>query len=180
MSRYRYFTPAEDTFLRDNIDSCYTLYDLVDLFNTNFPEHITNYANLQKRLQKLGLKKRTHNIRKEKVHHKNPIGTVIYTRGRNYARVKTEKGYIGAIPYFREKYGRGADEMPIHLNGDLCDFSESNIEWVSKSIFSSLHWRKWIFSDSELTKTAILAAKLLEFFPDIRHNENQYYRNRRF
>lgn len=179
MSRHRYFTPAEDAFLRDNIDSCYTMYDLANSFNANFPEHITNSANLQKRLQKLGLKKGTHNIRKEKVHHRNPIGTVIRTRGHS-ARVKTKNGYVGAIPYYREKYGRDAGEMPIHLNSDLSDFSENNIEWVSKWTHRAVLSRGWIFSDPELTKTAILTAKLLEFFPDLRHNENQYYRNRRF
>lgn len=179
MSKHRLFTAAEDDFLRDNINLCYTLYDLTDQFNAAFPEHITRYGNLQKRLQKLGLKKGTHNIRKEKVHNRNPIGTVIGTPGHT-ARVKTEKGYVGAVPYFREKYGRGKNEMPIHLNGNLLDFSVGNIEWVSKSIFSSLHWRKWIFPDPELTKTAILTTELLELFPDLRHNENQYYRDRRF
>lgn len=68
--------------------------------------------------------------------------------------------------------------MIIHLNGDLADFSEDNIEFVSRAIYSSLCWRKWLFTNPELTKTAILAAKLLEYFPDLRHNENQFYGNR--
>lgn len=107
----------------------------------------------------------------------NNIGTVI--RGRNHgARVKTENGYVAANAYFRKKYGRSKDEMIIHLNGDLADFSENNIEFVSKAIYSSLCWRKWLFTNPELTKTAILTAKLLEYFPDLRHNENQFYGNR--
>lgn len=172
-----YFTPAEDRFLRENLDKSYTLYDLTEIFNAEFPQHITTYGNLQKRLSKLGLKKGTHNIRKEKVYHRNPIGTVI--KGKSHgARVKTENGYVGANAYFRNKYGRSKDEMIIHLNGDLADFSEDNIEFVPKAIYSSLHWRKWIFTNPELTKTAILTAKLLEYFPELRHNENQYYGNR--
>ena len=68
--------------------------------------------------------------------------------------------------------------MIIHLNGDLSDFSEGNIEFVTKSVYSSLCWRKWLFKNAELTKTAILAARLLEYFPELRHNENQYYGDR--
>lgn len=169
-----HFTYAEDNFLRDNLDRSRTIYDLVESFNAEFPQHTTTYANLQKRLSKLGLKKGTHNIRKEKVHHRNPIGTVIKSSGRS-ARVKTEKGYVPANTYFRNKYGRSKDEMIIHLNGNLCDFSESNIEFVSKAIYSSLCWRKWLFTNPELTKAAILTAKLLEYFPELRHNENQWY-----
>lgn len=172
-----YFTPAEDKFLRENLDKCYTMYDLADRFNAEFPQHTTTYGNLQKRLSKLGLKKGTHNVRKEKIHHRNPIGTVI--RGKNNgARVKTENGYVAANAYFRKKYGRGKDEMIIHLNGDLADFSEDNIEFVTRSIYSSLCWRKWLFTNPELTKTAILTARLLEYLPELRHNENQFYGNR--
>lgn len=171
------FTPEEDNFLRDNLGKCHTLYDLTELFNSEFPKHKTTHCNIQKRLQKLGLKKGTHNIRKEKVRHRNKIGTVIKSRD-HAARVKTENGYIPANTYFRNKYGRSKDEMIIHLNGDLSDFSEDNIEFVPRSIYSSLCWRKWLFTDAELTKTAILAAKLLEHFPDIRHNENQYFGDR--
>ena len=66
--------------------------------------------------------------------------------------------------------------MLIHLNGDYADFSRDNIVLVSKSIYASLMWRGWVFANPELTKTAILTAQLLEFFPDLRHNENQYYK----
>ena len=171
------FTPEEDAFLRENIDRCRTIYDLAELFNAEFQRHKTTYANLQKRLSKLGLKKGTHNIRKEKVHHRNTVGTIIKSKGHG-ARVKTESGYVAATTYFRNKYGRSKDEMIIHLNGDLSDFSEGNIEFVTKSVYSSLCWRKWLFQNAELTKTAILAARLLEYFPELRHNENQYYGDR--
>lgn len=172
------FTPAEDKFLRENLNRCHTIYDLMDMFNAEFPYHTTTYSNLQKRLSYLGLKKGTHNIRKEKVHHRNPIGTVIKSEG-HAARVKTENGYVSANAYFRNKYGRSKDEMIIHLNGDLADFSEDNIEFVSKAIYHSLCWRKWLFKNPELTKTAILTTRLLEYFPDLRHNENQFYANMR-
>ena len=65
------FTKEQDCFLRDNIHKCYTLYDLTELFNNQFPEHLIKYSNLQKRLAKLGLKKETHNIRKDKIPSKN-------------------------------------------------------------------------------------------------------------
>ena len=120
------FTFAEDAFLRNNLQKCRTLYDLTDLFNAEFPSHTVTYSNLQKRLQKLDLKKGTHYWRKEKVRHKNEIGTIIQS-GRRTARIKTKNGYINANSYFREKYGRSPDEMIIHLNGDLSDFAESNI-----------------------------------------------------
>ena len=93
------FTPEEDNFLRDNLDKCHTLYDLTELFNSEFPQHKTTHCNIQKRLQKLGLKKGTHNIRKEKVRHRNKIGTVIKSRD-HAARVKTENGYIPANTYY--------------------------------------------------------------------------------
>lgn len=174
-----YFSQEEDKFLRDNIHKCYTLYDLADLFNKQFPEHSTNANNLQKRLSILRIKKGTHNIRK--MPSKNPIGTVIVDKHGKKARVKTENGYVQANAYFKKLYF-GENEkgkMIIHLNGDYSDFSRENIELVTKSIYTSLMFRKWIFKDPELTKTAILTAQLLELFPDLRHNENQYYGNRR-
>lgn len=172
------FTEEEDIFLLDNIHKCQTLYDLADLFNGKFERHQTNALNITKRLSKLGVKKGTHNIRKEKIKSKNKIGTVITNKDGKKARVKTENGYVNANTYFKEKYfpDSGKNEMLIHLNGDYSDFSVENIALVSKSIYSSLMWRKWIFENPELTKTAILTAQLLEFFPDLRHNENQYYK----
>ena len=53
------FTLAEDEFLRRHINQCYTLHSLVDMFNTEFPEHQIKYSNLGKRLEKLGIKKRS-------------------------------------------------------------------------------------------------------------------------
>lgn len=178
------FTTAEDNYLRENIDNCYTLYDLQESFNTEFPEHQINYSNLQKRLALLGIKKGTHNVRKGKMPRKNPIGTVISGscgKSRHGARVRTEKGYVSANSYFRNLYfgESGKKGMIVHLNGDLTDYSRDNILLVSKSIYSSLCWRKWFFRDAELTKTAILTAELLSFFPDLTHNENQYFKLRR-
>ena len=172
------FAEEEDNFLLDNIHTCRTLYDLADLFNEKFERHHTNARNISKRLSKLGAKKGTHNIRKDKIKSKNKIGTVITNKDGKKARVKTENGYVHANTYFKEKYfpNSGKNEMLIHLNGDYSDFSVENIALVSKSIYSSLMWRKWIFENPELTKTAILTAQLLEFFPDLRHNENQYYK----
>lgn len=175
------FTKEQDCFLRDNIHKCYTVYDLTELFNEQFPEHFTNARNLQKHLSKLELRKGTHNIRKEKIHSKNPIGTVIVNKDGKKARVKTENGYVQANAYFKNKYfgEHGKDKMLIHLNGDYADFSKDNVALVEKSTYSSLMFRKWIFKDPELTKTAILTAQLLELFPDLRHNENQYYKMKR-
>ena len=175
------FTKSEDDFLRDNIHKCYTLYDLLYLFNNRFPEHFIKYSNLQKRLSKLGLRKGTHNIRKDKIPSKNSVETVIVDKYGKKARVKTENGYIQANAYFKNKYfgEQAKDKMLVHLNGNYRDFTKNNLALVSKSIYSSLMWRKWIFKDPELTKTAILTAQLLELFPDLRHNENQYYKMKR-
>ena len=172
------FTEEEDNFLLDNIHKCRTLYDLTDLFNERFERHHTNARNISKRLSKLGAKKGTHNIRKDKIKSKNKIGTVITNKDGKKARVKTENGYVHANTYFKNKYFPESrkDEMLIHLNGDYADFSRNNIVLVSKSIYASLMWRGWVFANPELTKTAILTAQLLEFFPDLRHNENQYYK----
>ena len=90
------FTKEQDCFLRDNIHKCYTLYDLTELFNEQFPEHFTNVCNLQKRLSKLGLRKGTHNIRKDKIPSKNSVETVIVDKYGRKARVKIENGYIQA------------------------------------------------------------------------------------
>lgn len=178
------FTPAEDDFLREHIDECYTLHSLVDMFNAEFPEHQIKYSNLRKRLEKLGIKKGTHNVRKGVMPSKNPIETVILGSGkggadRHGARVKTENGYVSANAYFRKKYyGEKANGMIVNLNGNKADFSKENVMLVSKSIYHSLCWRSWLFADAELTKTAILTAELLSFFPDLIHNENQYYKMR--
>lgn len=175
------FTDEEDAFLRDNIHKCLTLYDLNDLFNEKFKNHQVSCGTLQYRLKVLGIKKGTHNIRKGKMPSRNSIGTVIVDKHGKKARVKTENGYVQANAYFKKLYF-GENEkgkMIIHLNGDYSDFSRENIELVTKSIYTSLRFRKWIFKDPELTKTAILTAQLLELFPDLRHNENQYYGNRR-
>ena len=170
------FSKAEDDFIRSHINGCETLHELVDLFNREFPEHQTKYSNLGKRLALLGIKKGTHNVRKGKMPSKNPLETVICD-GKHGARVKTENGYVSAHRYFKTKYfGENTEGMLVHLNGDRADFSLENIMLVPKSIYHSLCWRSWFFKDAELTKTAILTAQLLEFFPDLRHNENQYYR----
>jgi hypothetical protein len=71
------FTLAEDDFLREHIDECYTLHSLVDMFNAEFPEHQIKYSNLGKRLEKLGVKKGTHNIRKGAMPSKNPIESIM-------------------------------------------------------------------------------------------------------
>lgn len=178
----RRFTAAEDAFLKDNIGKCYTIYDLVDMFNGRFPEHTTNYRNLQKRLQKLGLKKSTHNIRPGAMPSRNSVGTVIRgSAGQHGSRVKTENGYISANKYFKEKlFGyTGNDKVIVHLNGDAADFSREHIELVSRPVYHSMCWRSWFFKDTELTRTAILTAELLLFFPDIIHNENQYCKIKR-
>lgn len=178
------FTEKEDNFLRDHINECYTLHELLDMFNAEFPKHQILYSNMGKRLALLGIKKGTHNVRKGKMPSKNPIGTVIkgsVTRsGRHGARVKTENGYVSAHSYFRNLYfgESGKKGMLVHLNGDVADFTRDNIMLVSKPIYHSLCWRSWFFKDAELTKTAILTAELLSFFPDLIHNENQYYRLR--
>ena len=174
------YSEAENKFLREHIHECYTLYDLLDMFNAEFPNHQLKTSAMQKHLTALGLRKGTHNIRKEKVKSKNPIETVIKGSGGigHGARVKTENGYVAAGRYFKEKYFGDKDGKLVHLNGDNADFSRENVVLVSRYIFSSLQWRGWIFKDPELTKTAILTAELLSFFPDLTHNENQYYRLR--
>lgn len=171
------FTKAEDDFLRNNIEKCHTLYELVELFNKSFPQHELKYSNLQKRLSKLGLKKGTHNIRKEKIKSKNPIGHIIIRNDGRHARVKTENGYVSANKYFLDKYfGKSVKtHIIVNLNGDKTDFSKENVECVTRSVHSSMCWRGWFFTNPQLTKAAILTVQLLEFFPDLRHNENQYY-----
>lgn len=180
MSRV-FFTPEEDAFLRENLEKSFDLRELNDWFNTRFPNHIITKGNMGKRLKKLGLKKGTHRIRKGVMPSRNDIGTVIVSKDGKKPRVKTENGYVQANPYFKKLYfGKNEnDKMLIHLNGDYADFSRDNVVLVTRSIYSSILWRKWIFKDPELTKTAILTAELLELFPDLRHNENQYYGNRK-
>lgn len=173
------FTTEEDEFIRNNLETSNTLHDLVERFNSRFPCHQIKYSNLGKRMQKLGIKKGTHNIRKERIWHKNAYGTIIKSKGKS-ARVKTEQGYVSANRHYREQLGVSEYEIIVNLNGDKCDFSDGNIEVVSRAVYASMCWRGWFFTDSELTKTAILTAKLLQYFPELIHNENQYYgiRNR--
>lgn len=172
MSRIN-FTPEQDAYIKETIDSCATVYDLTEMFNARFPEHTTNRSNIGKRMQKLGVKKGAHNIRPDHVHSTNAIGTVIYNSNHG-ARVKTERGYVPAGKYFRNLYGVKSGVM-IHLDGNLANWDIGNIETVDSSVYYSMCWRGWFFKDRELTKTAALAAKLLLYFKDIRHNENQYY-----
>lgn len=175
------FTQAEDDFIRENLNKCYTVYDLTELFNRHFPNHPTSRDNLQHRMMMLGLKKGTHNIRKGMQPSKNAIETVIAGSAkadgsRHGARVKTENGYVSANKYFKRKYfGENAEGIVINLNNDKTDFSRENVMLVSKAVYHSLCWRSWFFTDPELTKTATLAAELLLMFPDLTHNENQYY-----
>lgn len=183
MSR-AFFTPEQDDFLREHIGECYTLHSLMDMFNAAFPEHRITYSNLGKRLQKIGIKKGTHNIRKGKAKSTNAIGTVIKGsngNGGHGARVKTGNGYVCANTYFKEKiFGyTKKDKIIVNLNGDKADFSVNNVELVPKPVYHSMCWRRWFFTDPELTRAAILAAKLLSFFPDLTHNENQYCKMKR-
>ena len=174
----RKYTQEQDDLLRESISKSYTVYELTEKFNKKFPEHATEHRNLRKRLEKLGLRKDTHNIRPEKVHHTKPLGYVLSGKNGHSARVKTKNGYVQAMPYFKKLYFENEDRNTriIHLNGDRNDFSRENLELVNSDVFNSMQWRGWFFTDPELTKTAILTTKLLMFFPDLRHNENQYYR----
>jgi len=172
MSRIN-FTPEQDAYIKETIDSCATVYDLTEMFNARFPEHTTNRSNIGKRMQKLGVKKGTHNIRADRIHSVNPIGTVIRSNNHS-ARVKTECGYIQAGKYFRKLYGIKSGAI-IHLDGNCENWDRENLEIVDDSVYHSMCWRGWFFKDRELTKTAVLTAMLLMYFNDIRHNENQYY-----
>lgn len=143
-----------------------------------FPEHPTDFRNLQKRVHKLGLRKGTHNVRRELLKPKNPVGTVIWN-GKKPARVKTENGYAAANKYFKEKYFPGKDGNLVWLDGNPKNCARENTELVEKSVYASLCWRGWFFADRELTRTAILTARLLLFFPEYTHNENQYLKIRK-
>ena len=176
----RRFTPEQDQFLRDNIVDAYDYRELTDMFNARFPEHETNFRNLQKRAQALNLKKGSHNIRPGVMPSVNPIGTIIVDKkGNHSARIKTECGYVSVAKHLREKWGLADNEVIIHLNGDKNDWNIENLQVVTREIYASLNFRKWFFLDKELTKTAILTCELLMFFPDIRHNESQWYKMKR-
>lgn len=173
------FTQKEDSFIKENINKCRTLWDLLEIFKKEFPERTTiSYGSLVKRMQKLGVKKGTHNIRKGKVKSKNEIGTIICYKDGKKARVKTENGYIQANAHFKLLYWGISDKSKyiVHLNGDFSDFSEDNLVLVDKFVFFALTTRNWFFKDKELTRTAILTVELLSFFPDLKKNENQYYK----
>jgi len=177
------FTQEEDDFLRKNIDNCFDTYELTDRFNDKFPNHQTTRSNLAHHLCILGIRKGTRKKRKEKIYSKNEIGTIITDKDGKRPRIKTENGYVQANKYFLEKYfGKTGDSYKqwrlVHLNGNLSDFARDNLECVPMSIYSSMCWRGWLFTDPELTRTAILTATLLEYFPYLRHNENQYYGRR--
>lgn len=166
------FTPEQDEFILSNIDKCKTLYALVDMFNAKYPFHAIKYSNLGKHLALLGVKKGTHNVRKECVKSRNAVGCII--RSRNHgARIKTENGYVFAGKHYAMTHNITEGRI-VHLNGDCADFSDSNIEIVETSVFSSMCWRGWLFKNPELTRTAILAARLLLMFPQMVHNEKQY------
>ena len=176
----RRFTPEQDQFLRDNIVDAYDYRELTDMFNARFPEHETNFRNLQKRAQALNLKKGSHNIRPGVMPSVNPIGTIIVDKkGNHSARIKTECGYGSVAKHLREKCGLADNEVIIHLNGDKNDWNIENLQVVTREVYASLNFRKWFFPDKELTKTAILTCELLMFFPDIRHNETQWYKMKR-
>lgn len=176
------FTQKEDNFIKENIDKCLTLYDLLEIFKKEFPERTTiSYGSLVKRMQKIGVKKRTHNIRKEKIKSKNKIGKVICYKDGTRARIKTENGYVMANGYFKRLYWGKDDKSKkiVHLDGDFSNFKREDIELVDDFIFRGLITRNWIFKDKELTRTAILTLELLKFFPDLRKRENQYLKIQR-
>lgn len=172
------FTRAEEEYIQTQYPLAHTVYEFADAFNAEFPNHQTNYINLQKKASSLGVHKGTRNIRKEMVKHKNGIGTIIVSKGHS-ARIKTENGYVPANQYFKNLLYPNQQGRLLHLNGNCADFSEDNLVLVSKSIYKMLYWRNWVFEDKELTKTALLTAQLLELFPTLRHNENQYLRIKR-
>lgn len=173
------FTQEEDRFIKENVNKTRTLYDLLELFKIEFPERTTiSYGSLVKRMQKLRIKKGTHNVRKEKIKSKNKIGKVIVDKSGKRPRVKTENGYVQANKYFKNLYWNTKDKnlYIVHLNGDFSDFEEENLVLVDKFVFFSLTTRNWFFKDKELTKAAIMTIELLKFFPDLKKNENQYYK----
>lgn len=44
------FTAEQDAFLREHTQTARTYYDLTELFVARFPEHPTDFRNLQKRV----------------------------------------------------------------------------------------------------------------------------------
>lgn len=170
--KYRY-TDEQIEYIRENLFSARTYYDLAESFTRKFPEHPVDYRSLQKFARNMGMRKGTHNVRKERLKPKNPIGTVIWN-GRKAARVKTENGYVAANKYFKNVFFQGQDGHIVWLDGNPKNCTRDNAELVEQSVYSSLCWRSWFFKDRELQKAAILAARLLLFFPECIHNENQY------
>lgn len=179
-----YFTEEEDAFIKENLQKYRNLFELTDAFNVAFPHHQTTHMNIQKRMAILGIKKGTRKWRSEskaKVS-RHPIGYIsVHKRNDHngvYTRIKTEDGYKPANKWYIENvYGKNWKEYKLlHLNGDGADFSPENLMCVTTEVISSMSFRSWFFTDAELTKTAALTAELLLCFPDLCHNENQYYR----
>lgn len=166
------FTPEQDEMIIKAIGECRTQYELQARFNAAFPMHQITYSNLGKRMQKIGVKMGTHNIRPECVPHRNEVGTVICSNGKS-ARVKTARGYVSANNHYLESRGIKGKRI-VHLDGDCTNFRARYIEIVEPCVYHSLCWRGWFFKEADLTRTAILAARLLLMFPKVTHNENQY------
>lgn len=181
------FTEEEDAFIKENLQKYRNLFELTDAFNSMFPHHQTTHQNIQKRMAILGIQKGTRYWRSEKKAKvsKHPIGYILVHKRKDrcgvYTRIKTEDGYKPANKWYVENvYGKNWKEYKLlHLNGDSADFSPENLMCVTTTVMISMGYRSWFFKDAELTKTAALTAELLLLFPDLIHNENQYYGVRR-
>lgn len=169
--RKRFYDAEKIAWINEHINDDMTIEELAEIFSARFQRKVNGRA-LNKAINKYcGYKPRPKTIHMPS---KNAVGTVIVSKDGKRPRVKTENGYVEAQGYFKKLYGIPNNKLIVNLNGDFSDFSEDNIQAVSRGLYRALHFRKWIFKDKEKTKAAILLCELYLLLPELAHNEAQF------
>lgn len=171
--RKRFYDTEKIAWINEHINDDCTAEELAETFSARFRHKVSGNAFRKAINLYCGEKPRPKTI---KMPSKNAVGTVIADKDGKRCRVKTKNGYVSANSYFKSLYGILKSMQIIHLNGDYTDFQRDHIEFVERDVYSSIMWRKWIFQNIEVTRAAILLAKLMLLLPEIVHNENQFLR----
>lgn len=183
-SEYRQYTPEQEAFLRENISKCDSYEDLANLIS-DFCGSSFTVQSVKEKCKRIGIRlgKNAGRFKPKGRPRSLPIGTIRSSKNATYIKISDiGTGISGYEPpdwvplqkYLYEKaFGKiNEKEQVIFLDGNKDNFSLSNLCPVDMKIKAYLARNKMYSSDSQITKTAILTAKLILMLKGKEKHEN--------
>ena len=181
---YHQYTPEQEAFLRENISKCDSYEDLANLIS-DFCGSPFTVQSVKEKCKRIGIRlgKNAGRFKPKGRPRSLPIGTIRSSKNAMYIKISDiGTGISGYEPpdwvplqkYLYEKaFGKiNEKEQVIFLDGNKDNFSLSNLCPVDMKIKAYLARNKMYSSDSHITKTAILTAKLILMLKGKEKHEN--------